>query len=35
MKRMVKDNELFTDEIPVKEHISQLIELMSQGLYEK
>lgn len=35
MKRKVKDNELFTDEIPVKEHISQLIELMSQGLYEK
>lgn len=35
MKRMVKDNKLFTDEIPVKEHISKLIELMSQGLYEK
>lgn len=35
MKRKVKENMLFTDELSVREHISQLIELMSQGLYEK
>lgn len=26
---------LFTDELSVREHIAKLIELMSQGLYEK
>ena len=35
MKRKVKENMLFTDELTVREHIAQLIELMSQGLYEK
>ena len=35
MKRKVKESLLFTEELPVKEHISKLIELMSQGLYEK
>ena len=32
MKRKVKENMLFTDELTVREHIAQLIELMSQGL---
>lgn len=35
MKRKVKENMLFTDEPSVREHIAKLIELMSQGLYEK
>lgn len=35
MKRNVKENMLFTDEMSVREHIAKLIEMMSQGLYEK
>ena len=35
MRRKVKENMFFIDELSVKEHIAKLIELISQGLYEK
>lgn len=35
MKTKIKENMLFMDELSIREHIAKLIELMSQGLYEK
>ena len=35
MKGKIKENVLFTDELSIRGHIAKLIELMSQGLYEK
>jgi len=35
MRRKVKEDILFTDELSVRDRIAKLIELMSQGLYEK
>lgn len=35
MKTKIKENMLFMEELSIREHIAKLIELMSQGLYEK